>query len=578
MRKNKILFLGFFLSWLAPLSGEQCVIKFDDFLKGGSDGFGAMSEIIERVKANNGAETVVEFSGGTYDFKKDPNHSWFFLLKDLENLTIDGKGSKLMIDSFNAYVRIDSCKNIAIKNFEFVHNRLAFTQGDIVDVTREYFVIKIDDGYDEPASEEFVKKYYPNLMWMWGSFMDREARTLKYGYPDHLYIDRVVPDGKPRHYRIYPVAREKNVLSMLEKGVAFVMPLHMEPNKPWLGGIGPYTISILNSSDILVENITARATRHAGWSGNNNQGKITFKNCVLTWRENSSDLISSWRDGSHFKNNKIGPAFIDCKWEGMLDDSINIGANPILLVEDKGEGIYKIHGGRLKKGSRIGIFYPNTGKWIEDKDLRVEEINQNVVKFSKPIPDAKLFKILSAEDILAGKKGINASSTQLYDMDYVSADFVVRNCEFGKQRRFAMIIRSPGGVIENNRIFGGTGIMLSNEVGSWYEGPLPKDVRVRRNTFEGVWGTAPLKISASLSARVKVEEPYNMRISDNVFKLTMPENKCGISISNGSGFTLRRNKYYNALGERIPESEGLSVSPFASGVDTGKESKKVQAN
>ena len=77
MRKNKILFLGFFLSSLAPLSGEQCVIKFDDFLKGGSDGFGAMSEIIERVKANNGAETVVEFSGGTYDFKKDPTWNNF---------------------------------------------------------------------------------------------------------------------------------------------------------------------------------------------------------------------------------------------------------------------------------------------------------------------------------------------------------------------------------------------------------------------------------------------------------------------------------------------------------------------
>ena len=541
-------------------------IKFDDYCKEGDNGFDAMAKIIEIARSKNGEPVLVEFSNKTYDFKKAPEHSWFFPIVGVENLTIDGKGAKLMIDPFNAYCTINNCKNVTLKNFEFVHNRLAFTQGDIVEVTPEYFVFKLDDGYPEFPSHEFVMKNYPGSQWMWGSFMDREARTLKYGYPDHIFAAKIEPADKPRHYKFYPQKLYTHILKNIHPPVAFVMPIHQDPNKSWRNSHGPYTIGIAGSSDILIENITARATRHAGWSGINNEGKITFKNCVVTWRENSSDLISSWRDGSHFKNNKIGPAFIGCKWEGLLDDSINIGANPTMILEDMGDSTYRIRGGSLKKGCPIAILNPKNGQWLEGKEWFVEDISGNVVKLSKPIPDLVLYQNLTDYERTSGRGGINMAATEIFNMDYVGAGYVVRDCKFGKQRRYSMIIRAPNGTIEDNKIYGGTGIHLSNEIGSWYEGPLPRNTKVRGNTFENTWGPCPLVVSVGIFPNIKFGLPYGISIIDNTFKLTMPENKYAISIYNGSDFTIKRNKYFNALDELIPESEAVHISDFVENV------------
>ena len=146
----------------------------------------------------------------------------------------------------------------------------------------------------------------------------------------------------------------------------------------------------------------------------------------------------------------------------------------------------------------------------------------------------------------------------------------------GKQRRYSMIIRAPNGTIEDNKIYGGTGIHLSNEIGSWYEGPLPRNTKVRGNTFENTWGPCPLVVSVGIFPNIKFGLPYGISIIDNTFKLTMPENKYAISIYNGSDFTIKRNKYFNALDELIPESEAVHISDFVENVKM--KSKTPEAN
>ena len=341
------------------LFAEESVFKFDEFNAKHKNSFAAISDILNLARSKNGSPVRIEFSKKTYNVEKDLNYSWFFNLSNLKNITIDGKGAKLMIDPSNAYCIIRNCENVVLKNFEFEHNRLAFTQGDIVEVNDEYFVMKLDDGYPEFPSHEFVMNNYPASQWMWGCYMDRKARTLLANYPDHIFFQKIIPAEKPRHYKFYPKPAFIRQLKRIKTGEAFVMPIHQDPHKAWKNSHGPYTIIVVGSKNISVENITARATRHAGWAVAQNEGKVIFKNCTITWRANSNDLISSWRDGAHCKNNRIGPTFINCKWEGLLDDSINIGANPSMIKEDLGNATYKIYGGyNLKKGGKVGIFIP----------------------------------------------------------------------------------------------------------------------------------------------------------------------------------------------------------------------------
>jgi len=542
------------------LSAEEFVINFDEYNAKHKNSFAAIREVIDLVRSKNGEPVKIEFNQKVYNVEKDLNSSWFFHLVNLKNLTIDGKGAKLMIDPSNAYCVINNCENVTLKNFEFEHNRLAFTQGDIVEVTDEYFVLKLDDGYPEFPSHEFVMKNFPGPQWMWGSYMDRQERTLMPNYPDHIFFKTIVPAEKPRHYKFYPMPGYMRHLKIIRTGVAFVMPIHQDPNNAWKNSHGPYTISVVNSKNILVKNVTARATRHAGWAICLNEGKVTFKNCVVTWRENSNDLISSWRDGSHCKNNRIGPSFIGCKWEGLLDDSINIGASPSMITEDLGDATYRIYGGQgFKKGAKIGILIPSKGIWLEGKDWYVEDYSKGVAKLSKPIPDLVCRQKISQYEIISGRGGKNAAATQIYALDYVSEKYVIRNCEFGKQRRYSMILRSPNGVIENNKIYGGTGIILSNELGSWYEGPFPMNTKVYNNTFEKTWGNCQLRIQTNLLPNVKSNINYNIFLRNNTFKLDGLNNKYAVSVDNVAGIKFRGNKYYNAGGEPILQDEAVML-------------------
>ncbi|MEI7947659.1 MAG: right-handed parallel beta-helix repeat-containing protein, partial [bacterium] len=57
-------------------------------------------------------------------------------------------------------------------------------------------------------------------------------------------------------------------------------------------------------------------------------------------------------------------------------------------------------------------------------------------------------------------------------------------------RRHAILVRAPGGLIEGNTIdgVGGSGVYMSNEFGSFYEGPVPQDCTIRSNLVRNTQG------------------------------------------------------------------------------------------
>ncbi len=546
---------------LCGICAAEEVIKFDDRLKDG-DGIAAMAEIVKEISQKRGAPVRVEFSPKLYVFPKNKEHSWFMNLSGLKNVTIDGRGATIKFPAYNAFCKVNFSENITVKNFNFEHSTLPFTQGEILGKNEKesYFLLKLDDGYPELPSNEFVMKNYPGPQWMWGSFMDRKTRALKRGIMDHFFIGKVEETETPRQYKIYAQKGYEWVLRDIRENTAFAMPVHQEPCKDWPNRNGVSTIGVTNSKDILFENITMRAIRILGMAGTGNVGKVTFKNCILTWRENSNDLISSWRDGSHFKNNKIGPTLDGCMWEGLLDDCINISTSPSFVKEELGGSKYRLHGGSYEKGAKLGVLYPDKGKWILDDDLYITDCAPGgVVTLSKPLSDVVNFQEITQYEAVSGRGHKNARATQLYNMGKVNDGFAVRNCKFGIQRRFSMIIRAPNGIIENNEIRGGTGVWLSNELGSWYEGPLPFNITMRNNKFAGTLGDRPLSIGVqTASPEIPLSAKLNINIENNEFILT-PENKQAIAISSGQGIKINGNRFLDSNGKKIPSNEAVKV-------------------
>ena len=518
----------------------ETVFNFDKYHTAGSDPFETMSKLVELVRAEGGRDCKIVMSPKTYVFKKSKNYGAFLELKDIKNLTIDGRGAKVRIDPYNGFCKIQSCENVVVRNFDFALKRPAFAQGDIVDVHADGFTFN-----------EFTLKEYPTEKWRWGSVMERKTKQLKKNFSDHLFIESVEKTGKGL-YRIrvrQDYIKRLSEKSPLKAGDVWVMPVYGERN-PKIGGF-LYTVSVVFSKDILVENVRVSSTSHAGFSGSSNYGKLTLKNCVLTWREGSKDMISSWRDGSHFKNNKVGPTLDGCRFEGMLDDAINISAAPAFVVKEFSPTSFQMRRFGFSEGDRIGLLYGNTGEWKEG--LRAAKGSKGMrLNIEKPIKFI-MWKNISEYDIVSGNSKANTLGTQFFNMEYVNDGFAVRNCRFGIQRRFSIIVRAYNGVIENNLIEGGAGMRITNELGSWFEGPMPKNIVVRNNSVKVDRECVPVAVGNQFAAKVKsVDFVNNIQFDSNKIYGYSNRAACLMLVHNCNGLKGENNKFFTCEASPIP--------------------------
>jgi hypothetical protein len=129
--------------------------------------------------------------------------------------------------------------------------------------------------------------------------------------------------------------------------------------------------------------------------------------------------------------------------------------------------------------------------------------------------------------------------TGMYNVDACGANYVVRNCTFREQRRHAILARAPGGIIEGNTIdgVGGSGVYMTNEIGSFYEGPVPKNCIIRNNVFRNTQG--PPIVVGSQRAKSLAAYAKNIQITGNsVESLSTP---C-IHAFSVDGLTISGNK------------------------------------
>ncbi len=94
--------------------------------------------------------------------------------------------------------------------------------------------------------------------------------------------------------------------------------------------------------------------------------------------------------------------------------------------------------------------------------------------------------------------------TGIYNLDACGKDYIIRNNVFLEQRRHAVLARAPNGLIENNLIdgVGGSAISLGNAIGSFYEGPFPRNTVIRGNTIRNVM-SIPIVIQAQGSRKMR---------------------------------------------------------------------------
>ena len=515
------------------------------------DEFSTMKSMLGKAMKEETSGVKIVFEKKLYELKHCPTDFAFINAEKIKNLEIDGNGATVVLDPANSFLRIQGCENITVKNFTITYSPSPFTQGVISDVnpSEGSFSLTIDKGYPLLPDDAKMREHYGEKCWQWGSVMDSKIRQRKRGVSDHYFIDCVEKTSAPDKFKIIVDKSYADRLKGVSNGDRFAMPVYyFKDNRK--NNFTP-NVAVGGSSNITVENITLYRNRNSMcfWIGGN-RGKVTMRGNNITWLPNSNDIIASWRDGYHCKSNETGPTIENCRCEGLLDDSINISTDTIMIKRVLDEKTLELTNPGFTVGDEMGLLYIDSAKWIDG--IKVVEAKGNIVTLDTPVKNIK-----------TGEKRphTDKESTQVYNMKRVNKDFKIKDCFFGMQRRNAMLIRAFNGRIEGNTVeeSSANGISLGNETGWFYEGPFPRNITIKENTFKNLWDPG-VSLYSSTSANAPINVNFNIKILKNTFiKDSSSPYPPAIYVSKVRGAEIKNNIFKTSSEKILPPESAVKI-------------------
>ena len=122
-----------------------------------------------------------------------------------------------------------------------------------------------------------------------------------------------------------------------------------------------------------------------------------------------------------------------------------------------------------------------------------------------------------------------------------------------------MIIRAHNGIIENNTITGGTGIMIANEFGSWFEGPLPHNIKIRNNVINSQVARNPFTIAGNFPTKNETDYNFNIIAENNTVFYDSDKKYVGILVRDCKGIVVKENKFFDFKNNRLDAKKSVYV-------------------
>ena len=441
-----------------------------------------------------------------------------------------------------------------MKGFTVDFDPLPFTQSTITEINpaQGWIDVRIQEGYTHPVDVYESLGIKPPKK-DWGVVYDPVERHRRWDVPMHYFMEGFT--RSPAGADIVRVAftdDSKKYLAVLRPGDRYVITYK-------LGNSGANN-QLSDCGSCRFENFTMHMAKYGmTFRVDGSTAQNVFRRVKLTYLPGSDRLIATPKDGLHCKDNRVGPLIEDCLFEGLLDDSINISNCPYWIKKVISPGVYVINGSQNKPpavGDRLMAHTASKGEVVEDLIVKLvkpyeKKPQWSVVELDRGIPSPSINS--TPDDFPGGVEKLKF--TGLYNIDACGANYIIHNCTFGEQRRHAMLVRAHGGLIEGNTIdgVGGSGVSMTNESGSFYEGPVPQDCVIRDNRFRNTQGV-PIVIGAK---RVSNPDAYakNIRITGNIIEsLTAHCIQAGCV----KGLTISDNKFSIKAPASIAESLSLT--------------------
>lgn len=442
-------------------------------------------------------ENSLVFDYGVYDFYGDmsfeevlyvSNHDIqgvskvVFLLKDMENFTIDGNGSKFIFhSSIIPFVIKNSC-NIILKNVVIDVDETMALQGKVYNVGDSFFDIKIENNdkyyvrsgelhfFDENGNDDVWHNIGIRSISDEKTFPKQTKESYKISKPN-LYFESI----DEKKLRVYNSCLQvENEMRVVTAGAdRYACNIFVDRSK----NIGIYNTTLLRSYGMgviaqLTENIEVDS---------------------LTVKAREDVLFSLNADATHFVHCKGMVKVTNCSFSEQRDDALNIHGVFTKVITKTDEYIIVKYMHKQAKG--LNIYQKNS-------EFSIVSPKTMIAKGKYKIDDVEVLNKDYTKIYVSGDtNGIDVGDL-VEDLTW-SCDLIFENNHVTNNRGRGMLIAAKGTVRIANNYFRSTGpsIIFESNGTKWFESGGTNRVIIENNVFEDccytdVWGNKIIDVIA----------------------------------------------------------------------------------
>lgn len=448
-----------------------------------------------------GKENVtLQFSPGTYylsPFAANAPEGGLKFIK-LRGLTVDGRGAVLMMKSKLTPLYFKDCDGVTVKDVTVDSVKPFFAQGKVIAGTENSLDIEIDPAFPLAPEEKVMAlmDYDPQTRLPLANLDVFSSSLVKEERPDtnHVHIE-FRRSGNP--------AKREHLAKWLPASVGKLVVLRTEIH-------GHYGLTFTRCRDVLLERVTVYSS--AGMCLHTQECEnITSRSVQLRIKPGSGRLMSSTIDCQYYTFSKGTIRIEDGYYEGMGDDGCNVTAKYRQVVAFESDNVFT-------------AALPGKLGWIGAKPVPGEKLTfQKVADMSTvgtwTVKDctydaaAKQFRITMEEPIKQ-----TVSTGDLWYSETYLPKLEIRRSTFRGMRARGILLSTRNVLIENCKIEspGYCGIFFKGGLRHGYEGPVPSDVTIRYNSFEGCGGAGVYAYADNV--KVPAGALKGIRIEDNIFR------------------------------------------------------------
>lgn len=487
--------------WFDAAVQELNVASFGAVGNGSTDDGPAIRAAINAAAAS-GVPTRIAFDGTkTYRITSfTGDYAMDFASK--ENIRLMGNGATLSILAPKRVASLYRSRNIRIEGFTVIFNPLPYFQADVVgyNPSAKTLDIKVLNGYPMPPVDA-PGVADNSATWSFGHSYGHDPSS------QHVWIRTIkeidAANTANRTLRLTAQDQSAGAVTLIGSDDASFGGVGMIIANPGYGQTGNYIVKIRESSHVLFKDLVIRQAPEFVFLAYGNDGPVRFANVDIKVPAGSQERFVSWRDGFHVKDNRYGPIWEDCDFDGwaMQDDLFNLTA--VWMY------VNLVNAGTPRW---ITLNHPGTegNPWRAGDWVTAQQLN-GTVKGS-----AKLLSCVVADSLIYCEldraiPGL-AAGDRLIDDLASNRGSVIRRCatSTGDAGNSSWRQRTPILVEDND--FEDVTLLIEAESGS--EGPVPQDMVFRRNRMVAQYWNAEI---ISLGYDINQRGLHGFVFQDNTF-------------------------------------------------------------